>query len=120
MKGLLKLLKTLDVLEYYEPKYWIIENPQTGLLKDQLCMYGLPFKDVDYCRYGVPYRKRTRLWNNIFSWNPRPLCKRDFGSMNETRTRHKAVAQKLPPGKNQSGEIRCIFQLLIYIKFQVI
>jgi site-specific DNA-cytosine methylase len=91
--------RTLDILEYYEPKYWIIENPQTGMLKDQLCMYGVPFKDFDYCKYGMPYRKRTRLWNNIFNWNPRPLCKRDCGSMNETRTKHKAVAQKLPTGK---------------------
>ena len=52
--------RTLDILEYFEPKYWMIENPQTGLLKDQLCMWGIPFKDVDYCRYGLPYRK-TKL-----------------------------------------------------------
>jgi len=91
--------KTLDILEYFEPKYWILENPQTGLLKDQLMMWGLPFKDIDYCKYGMPYRKRTRIWNNVFNWEPRPLCKRDCNSMNETRTRHKEVAQKLPPGK---------------------
>jgi site-specific DNA-cytosine methylase len=86
--------RTLDIIEYLEPKYWIIENPQTGLLKDQLCMYGLPFKDVDYCRYGMPYRKRTRLWNNCFDWRPRPLCNKDCDSMNETRTRHKEEAQR--------------------------
>ena len=86
--------RTLDILEYFEPKHWIIENPQTGLLKDQLCMWGLPFQDIDYCRYGMPYRKRTRLWNNIFSWNPRPLCKKDCLAMNETNTRHKEEAQR--------------------------
>ena len=80
--------RTLDILEYFEPKYFIIENPQTGLLKDQLCMWGLPFKDIDYCKYGMPYRKRTRIWNNVFRWEPKPLCKRDCNSMNETRTRH--------------------------------
>ena len=32
--------QTLDILEYYEPKYWMLENPNTGSLKDQLCMYG--------------------------------------------------------------------------------
>ena len=52
-----RVQRTLDILEYFEPKYWIIENPQTGLLTDQLCMWGIPFKDVDYCKYGLPYRK---------------------------------------------------------------
>ena len=31
----------------------MIENPQTGLLKDQLCMWGIPYKDIDYCKYGL-------------------------------------------------------------------
>ena len=86
--------RTLDILEYFEPKYWMIENPQTGLLKDQLCMWGIPFKDVDYCKYGLPYRKRTRIWNNVFSWEPKPLCKKDCNSMNETKTRHIQEAQQ--------------------------
>ena len=30
--------QTLDILEHFEPRYWLIENPQTGLLKEQLCM----------------------------------------------------------------------------------
>jgi hypothetical protein len=86
--------RTLDILEYFCPKYWILENPQTGLLKDQLMMWGLPFKDLDYCKYGMPYRKRTRIWNNVFRLEPRALCKRDCNSMNETRTRHKEEAQR--------------------------
>ena len=86
--------KTLDILEYFEPRYWMIENPQTGLLKDQLCMYGLPWKDLDYCKYGMPYRKRTRIWNNVFQWRPRPLCQHDCDSMDETGKRHKEVAQR--------------------------
>ena len=39
--------QTLDIIEYFEPKYWMIENPQSGLLKDQLCMYGLPANIVN-------------------------------------------------------------------------
>jgi len=88
--------RTLDILEYFEAKYWIIENPQTGYLKDQIMMWGLPFKDIDYCKYGMPYRKRARLWNNIFNWNPRPLCKRDCGSMAATGRKHISVAQQGP------------------------
>ena len=86
--------RTLDILEYFEPKFWIVENPQTGLLKDQTCMYGMPFVDVDYCRYGAPYRKRTRLWNNVVKFVPHPLCTKDCGSMNDERTKHVATAQR--------------------------
>ena len=28
-------------------------------------MNEFDFKDVDYCKYGFKYKKRTRLWNNI-------------------------------------------------------
>ena len=82
--------RTLDIIDYFKPKYWIIENPQTGLLKEQEMMNGIPYLDVDYCKYGMPYRKKTRLWNNIDSWQPQPLCKRDCLSMNPERTRHLA------------------------------
>ena len=91
------VLKTLEILEYFKPKYWIIENPETGLLKKQYFMAGIPFDNIDYCKYGMPYRKRTTLWNNIDNWDPRPLCCKDCGQMEGNR--HKETAQRLPPGK---------------------
>ena len=75
------VMKTLDVIEYLNPTYYIIENPQTGLLKSQGFMYGIPYQDIDYCKYGMPYRKRTRLWCNLFQWTPQTLCKKDCGNM---------------------------------------
>lgn len=86
--------RTLDIIEYFKPKYWMIENPQTGLLKDQPFMYAIPYNDLDYCKYGMPYRKRTRIWNNVDHWQPRPLCRKDCDSMNITRTRHIQEAQQ--------------------------
>ena len=65
---------------FVQPKYVIIENPQTGLLKDQEMMRDIIYDDVDYCKYGMPYRKRTRLWNNILYWVPRPICNKDCGT----------------------------------------
>ena len=59
-------------------------------------MWGLPFKDIDYCKYGMPYRKRTRIWNNIFSWNPKPLCKKDCWAIDATGRKHISVAQRGP------------------------
>lgn len=92
--------KTLEVIDYLQPKTYIIENPQTGLLKKQHFMENIPFTDVDYCKYGMPYRKRTRLWSNRASeLKLQPLCKRDCNSIDESGRRHKEVAQKMPNGK---------------------
>ena len=68
------VLKTLEIVKYFKPRVWFIENPQSGLLKKQPFMEGLPYFDIDYCKYGMPYRKRTRLWTNLDTWTPRPLC----------------------------------------------
>ena len=76
-------------------------EPQTGLMKDQIEMWGIPYKDIDYCKYGMPYRKRTRLWNNIFNWIPRPLCNKDCDSMNGNK--HIATAQRGASGKDPAA-----------------
>lgn len=58
--------RTLVIINYFKPKKWFIENPQTGLLKSQSYMNNIPFYDVDYCRYAEwGYRKRTRIWTNV-------------------------------------------------------
>jgi site-specific DNA-cytosine methylase len=52
--------RTIDIIRYLDPKYWVIENPQTGKLNGQDFMNGLAFNDIDYCKYEMPYRKRTK------------------------------------------------------------
>ena len=69
--------KVLEIIGYFKPKYWYLENPQTGKLKDQSFMEHLPYNDVDYCKYGFDYRKRTRIWNNNPHWSGRVLCKKN-------------------------------------------
>ena len=86
--------RTLEILAYFDPTFWAMENPQTGLLKEQPFMQNLPFKDIDYCKYGMPYRKRPRIWNNIGNWTPRALCKNDCESMGENRKKHSKRAQR--------------------------
>ena len=86
--------RTLDIAFFFLPTYCIIENPQTGLLKDQEMMQDISYDDVDYCKYGMSYRKRTRLWNNILAWEPRPLCQKDCGHMDGNR--HMETAQRGP------------------------
>ena len=77
-------------------------------------MHGLPFVDVDYCKYGMQYRKRTRLWNNISTFNPRPLCNKDCGNI--VNNKHIATAQRIPSGKQISWGDKPLFkQAELYI-----
>ena len=61
--------KVIEIIEYFEPKHWWIENPQTGRMKyyieEKYPQYNT-FYDVDYCKYSDwGYKKRTRFWTNI-------------------------------------------------------
>ena len=63
--------RTIEIIEYYNPQKWFIENPQTGTLKDQEFMYFIPYYDVDYCQYAdLGYRKRTRIWTCVDNFKP--------------------------------------------------
>jgi hypothetical protein len=55
--------KTLEILNYFKPKYYTIENPATGDMKKYI--HDLPYTDVTYCMYGFGYKKATRIWNNF-------------------------------------------------------
>ena len=77
--------RVLDIIDYFKPKYWYLENPQTGKLKNQSFMESLPFNDVDYCKYGFDYRKRTRIWNNNPNWSGRVLCKKNHYCENKEK-----------------------------------
>ena len=80
--------KVLEIIQYFQPFYYWIENPQTGRMKDFLIK--LPHYDVDYCKYSDwGYKKRTRFWTNITGFTPL-TCKKDCGSIVEG-TRHSKV-----------------------------
>lgn len=78
--------RTKQIIEELNPKIWFIENPQTGLLKKQPILNTIfsqiDYKDVSYCKYGMPYRKQTRIWTNLSRWQPRPICNKDCKFMN--------------------------------------
>ena len=86
IKGANKIvLKALEIIKELNPQFWILENPQTGLLKDQPFM-TMPYTDASYCKYGYPYRKQTRLWNNINLILK--TCNKDCNSMAPGRKSH--------------------------------
>jgi len=97
------VLKTLEIIDYFKPRCWFIENPQTGLLKTRPFMKDLPFTDLDYCRYSdVGFRKRTRIWNNVGLKGL--LCEGVGKCENMIGKRHRSSAQQ---GKNRlsNGEL---------------
>lgn len=64
------ILKTLEIINYFNPHYWFMENPQTGQLKNRDVVKGLNYYDIDYCMYSDwGYKKRTRIWTNKKNWN---------------------------------------------------
>jgi site-specific DNA-cytosine methylase len=73
--------RTLEIIEYFNPDKWFMENPQTGLLKDQDVVMGIPYYDVDYCMYSnFGYRKRTRIWTTKDDFEPK-ICNKNCGNM---------------------------------------
>ena len=78
--------KAIEIIDYFQPEKWFIENPESGLLKDRDFMLGIPFYDVDYCQYSDwGYRKRTRIWTAV-DFKPK-LCNKDCP--NKVGNRHK-------------------------------
>ncbi len=72
--------KIFEIIEYFEPQYYWIENPHRGRMKDYIKekypQYDI-YYDVDYCKYSNwGYKKKTRFWTNIKNFNPK-LCKND-------------------------------------------
>ena len=74
-----------DIIEYLQPRCWFVEIPDSGYLKTRPCVEGLSYVRVDYCMYGCPYRKRTRLWTNCTEGAPK-MCDRSHLVDGQRRT----------------------------------
>jgi site-specific DNA-cytosine methylase len=107
--------RTLLIIRHLQPKAWVLENPQTGLLKQQRFMEPYDYVDVDYCTYGCDYRKRTRLWGTL-SWQPRPLCAGGCGKVVDGRhlqTAQKAGNRSLGQRNHSSRELYAVPKALV-------
>tara|TARA_R110000765_G_scaffold356993_2_gene447117 strand:+ start:1297 stop:2001 length:705 start_codon:yes stop_codon:yes gene_type:complete len=77
--GLPLLHKAREIIDYFKPKHYLIENPQSGKMKKYIT--DLPYHDCDYCMYSDwGYRKRTRIWTNIPCLSLK-LCNKNCGNM---------------------------------------
>jgi site-specific DNA-cytosine methylase len=69
--------RSLEILEYFKPRFWTLENP-VGLLQTRPYMQEwLEYRKLCcYCKYNEgdhPYKKQTAIWTNL-PWTPRPMC----------------------------------------------
>ena len=71
--------KVFEILDYFNPEYYIVENPKTGRMKEYISQ-NIPYYDVDYCMFGLKYKKATRFWTNIknFKYNKCNHKKHEF------------------------------------------
>jgi len=67
-------LKVLEIIDYLKPKQWFIENPWNSAMKDIPQMKQLKSYRLDYCRFGYPYNKPTRIWTNKTIENHKCIC----------------------------------------------
>lgn len=57
--------KTLEIIDYFQPEFYFIENPR-GRLRHFPRMLDLPYRGtVYYSNYGHPTHKPTDIWSNI-------------------------------------------------------
>jgi hypothetical protein len=85
------VLRTQEIIDWFAPACWFIENPEGSLLWRRFKFKRL--LTTSYCSYGFPYRKNTTIATNL-----RIFCKRRCGGVGVcaqmTGSTHLAHAQK--------------------------
>nr|QXT57850.1 cytosine DNA methyltransferase [Rhinella marina erythrocytic-like virus] len=104
--GLPILRKTEEIVDYFEPKYYFLENPATGHAKNYI---DRPMYILDYCQYAPSwgYRKRTAIWTNLTGFMPKLCvpnqCKAAYFSQETKKYRHILCTDSGNLHKNRKG-----------------
>ena len=111
--------KVFEIIDYFNPQYYIIENPKNGKMKEYINDL-IPYYDIDYCRYSDwGYKKTTRFWTNIEGLEFIP-CNNKCDNMVALSTKHtKDVTKDFGGGSNRLPRYR-IPEKLIETMFKVI
>ncbi len=104
------VLKALEIIDYFKPTLWFIENPR-GRLRNRAIMEGLHYYTVDYCQYSDwGYRKTTNIWTNNTNFIPKTCtgegkCPNMIGKLHATNLGNVERRNRVG-GANQSQEER--------------
>jgi len=68
--------KTIEIIEYFKPKYYFIENPLHSKIWDfvENKKYLEKYVNVCYCYFGYDYKKPTKILTNKSLKNKPCLC----------------------------------------------
>ena len=93
------VLKSIEIIDYFKPRLWTMENPASGNLKKREVVKDIPFYDVDYCKYSDwGYKKKTRFWTNNKNFVPK-LCNGDCENM--IGKKHRTNVESIGGGSNR-------------------
>ena len=107
--------RTLEIIFELAPKAWLMENPQTGLLKTRKVVEGYPWRDVCYCKYSDgdrwTYKKQTRLWGVMPNFVPRPVCTRKDPCALSASGKRPDCAQRCNRGKGKNHTLNELYSM---------
>lgn len=72
--GIQLLKKTIEIIEYFKPDYFFIENPR-GVMRKMPDVQNFTRHTITYCQYGDERMKPTDIWTNNLLWIPREVCR---------------------------------------------
>lgn len=85
-QGLPLLRKAEEIIDYFQPKIYVMENPK-GFMADYV--KNRPLYLVDYCKYAdFGYRKSTHIWTNKKDFVPL-TCRKNCNSMTPDGKKHR-------------------------------
>ena len=71
--------RTIEILKYFKPAFWVIENPMAKMRKHYPEILGEKPKVFYYCMWGMRYKKPTDIWTNLKIESPKcPHKRHDF------------------------------------------
>ena len=114
-KGMELVNHCMRIIEECNPKWWLLENPSNGRLKE---IIGKPAAVYQPWEYGSPWTKRTGLWGNFTmpetiykKWDDVP--KNDKLYIRPGRKKpglvylHKSAAEHIPEMEFAREHIKC-------------
>lgn len=101
INGELTIFNTIQIIEKYKPKYWVIENPSNSKIWEYIrdvLGFSLPYLNLTrYNNYCYPLQKPTKFASNVFLNLKNEIIpgKVKFANFNKSYNERSNIPQKL-------------------------